>query len=243
MRALLVLLCLWCAGALAAQERQARIELDDGRVVVGRVVQVDNTGIALRVDDRVVAFRNAQIRSCHFEEVEGEAPAPPAAPGVETSPAPVAAPDDAPAEPEGPHRTRALWDSRLHAFEAAFPWLVPKTGAEWFSLGLTTFVLLAVAVHIAARLSATDRLGFGRAIMLASWFLVSTLLQVALVPNHAAGVALVLLANVGVAVALFQFAYGLSTSAAGLAVFLLGLETGLCFAILRLTDATFKNMG
>jgi hypothetical protein len=242
MRALLVLLCLWCAGALAAQERQARIELDDGRVVIGRVVQVDNTGIALRVDDRVVAFRNAQIRSCHFEEVEPEAPPPPA-PAVETRPVPAAAPDDAPGEPDGPHRTRALWDSRLHAFEAAFPWLVPKTGAEWLSLGLTSFALLAIAVHIAARLSATDRLGFGRAIMLASWFLVSTLLQVALVPNHAAGVALVLLANVGVAVALFQFAYGLSTAAAGLAVFLLGLESGLCFALLRLTDATLKNIG
>jgi hypothetical protein len=242
MRALLVLLCLWCAGALAAQERQARLELEDGRVVIGRVVQVDNTGIALRVDDRVVAFRNAQIRSCHFEEVEPEAPAPPPAPGVETRPA-AASPDDARPEPDSPHRTRALWDSRLHAFEAAFPWLVPKTGAEWLSLGLTSFALLAVAVHIAARLSATDRLGFGRALMLAAWFFVSTLLQVALVPNHAAGVALVLLANLGIAVALFQFAYGLSTSAAGLAVFLLGLESGLCFAILRLTDATFKNIG
>ena len=75
-------------GALApAQDREATVELDDGKVLVGKVLAMDLQTLQLQVDGANVAIEAARIRSCRFRPIE------PAAAGAtgEGAPAPAAA--------------------------------------------------------------------------------------------------------------------------------------------------------
>lgn len=76
-------------GALApAQDREATVELDDGKVVVGKVLAMDLHTLQLQVDGAPVAVEAARIRSCRFRPLEQVAPA---AEGDPAAAAPVAA--------------------------------------------------------------------------------------------------------------------------------------------------------
>src|SRR5262245_56678268 len=105
MRPLIMVLWVLLLGAFGrAQERTATVTLDDGRVLIGRVVPTDISSLRLQVNGEVVTIPASKIASCHFESVAGSKPAsaaPTAAPAV--APAPMgetaAAPQPAPAQP------------------------------------------------------------------------------------------------------------------------------------------------
>lgn len=91
----LLLALVWClaAAALPAQEQQARVVLQDGRVLEGRVVAIDLGRLQLRVGDEVLELPTAEVQSCRFATVEDEP--------VDAEPTP-AAPADGEQEPPSP---------------------------------------------------------------------------------------------------------------------------------------------
>lgn len=95
-------------GALApAQEREATVELDDGKVVVGKVLAMDLQTLQLQVDGATVAVEAARIRSCRFRPLaaSGEPAEGAGGDGAPDSPPqePIAGPTErAPAEPAVP---------------------------------------------------------------------------------------------------------------------------------------------
>jgi hypothetical protein len=73
---------LWCllavvglAGGLAAQERQATVTLDDGRVLTGRVVALDLGSLQLQIGAQVETFSALRIQSCVFSREPAAEPA------------------------------------------------------------------------------------------------------------------------------------------------------------------------
>jgi hypothetical protein len=137
----------------------------------------------------------------------------------------------------------SLWDARLRALDDRYPWLAPTESFQWVSLGITLFALLSLAIHIAARLAASELLGFGRATLAAAWIMLAGLVQVAAVSDAGHALALAVVANAVMLLLCFRFLYRLPVPAAGLAVFLFVVQVGLGFALLRLVDATLRSIG
>lgn len=70
----LSLLCLALGVLAPAQDREATVELDDGKVVVGKVLAMDLRTLQLQVDGATLAVEAARIRSCRFRPIEPSAP-------------------------------------------------------------------------------------------------------------------------------------------------------------------------
>lgn len=66
----LSLLCLAIGVLAPAQDREATVELDDGKVVVGKVLAMDLRTLQLQVDGAPLAVEAARIRSCRFRPLE-----------------------------------------------------------------------------------------------------------------------------------------------------------------------------
>lgn len=187
----------------------------------------------------------AQSPSSPPVQSDGQAATAPAASGTATGSEPSAGQEEpaAVASPRSGRRTRGLLDRRLRALDDRFPWLAPTESFQWVSLGVTLFALLSLAIHFAARLSATELLGFGRATLIAAWIMLAGFVQVAIVPDASPALALAVVVNAVMLLLCFRFVYDLSVPAAGLAVFLFAIESGLGLALLRLIDATLRSIG
>lgn len=262
MRFLFAVLCtlLFCAFGFA-QQRTAAVTLDDGRVLHGRVIAMDLKSLQIQVGTEVQTIPAASIHSCHFETApEDPATVPPAAaepvrgvpPLASQSPRrPVVvvvppAPDESELDEDSlPHdlRNRSLWQQRIEAFDAMYPWLAPAAPTQWISIGLLLFAGLSLFVHLSTKVCGAENPAFGRAMAIALWYFVTGLLQVAFVPARDVAVVIMLIANTSFAMFLVRALFGLTRPATAVA---LAVQVGLltvAFGVLALVDALLASMG
>jgi hypothetical protein len=132
---------------------------------------------------------------------------------------------------------------RIAALDETYPWLVPAAPALWFSVGLLLLVTLGLVVHMSVRVAGAEAPRLGRSVGLGVWFLLTGVLQVALVPVHDLSVALMLLANSTVALFWLRGLFGLPRSGAVIALIVqLGFAV-LIYGILELVTATLSSVG
>lgn len=239
MRFLLGLL-LWCllGPGLWAQERQATVVLEDGRTVVGRVVEMEIDHLTLDVAGKQQTFASTQLRSCRIETLAAPGPSPAgegAEGGLDSEEA------QATSIPE-PLRG-SLFARRLQSLDRRYPWLSPTEPMQWISLGVALFVFASFSLHFASRLAGTEVNSFGRSVGVAFLLLLGGVAQVALVPMNGPFLFGMLLANTVVWVALLRFTFELPLAAASIAFVILLAETALGFGILEAVDAMMLSMG
>lgn len=145
--------------------------------------------------------------------------------------------------PRSTPRSRQLWERRMEALDMRFPWLFPAEPLQWISLGITLFALLSLGVHFAARVAATEEMGFGRAAAMGFWMLVAGIAQTAVVPGSREALGLAGALNAAVAIVLFRVVYGLSLAASLLALCMFSVQGGLLYGLLMLIDATLRSIG
>jgi hypothetical protein len=151
-----------------------------------------------------------------------------------------------PAEAEVlPHdlRGRSRLRGRLEALDEAYPWLAPTEPSQWFSLGLLLAVSLSLVVHFSVGIAGAESASLGRSSGLAAWYLLTALLQFAIVPIHDFAVVLMLLSNTTVSLFWLCALFGLSRGGAMVA-FLIQLGFGLLgFGVLELVTALLGSIG
>jgi hypothetical protein len=278
LRLLLLVLAGLLASPLGAQEKRATVQLENGEVLVGRVLAMDLATLKLQVGHEVHTLAATSFRSCRIEAMpsaEGEAP--PAAEPAAAAPTPVAAAapetratgdvvqDPAPAaskpritwqgplpdpvDPEAeavlPHdlRHRSRWRARLELIDEAYPWLAPTAPSQWVSLGLLLTVSLSLVVYLSVRVAGAEAASLGSSLVLALWYMVTTVVQAALVPVNNASVALMLLANPSFALFGMSAMFGLPRSGAVIAYAIqLGFVV-LGYGVLELVNALLASIG
>lgn len=254
-----------------AQDREATVELDDGEVIAGAVVAMDLASLQIRVGGEVRTIPATRIRSCRFTSVPqpagepaGTAPAAdPAAADGTAAPDPEAAAAPAPAKPAA----RITWKrplpdpvdptaeavpvdlrgqsrlrQRLAVFTERYPWLAPATPSQWLSMALLSAILACFVVHCGAKVAGAETPGAGRSTGLAAWYLLSGLLQLAMVPVNDLTVVLMLLGNTSLALFWLRSLYGLSRLAAVIA---LAVQLGfvvLGYGVLELVSAILGSV-
>ena len=279
LRLLLLVLAGLLASPLGAQEKRATVQLENGEVLVGRVLAMDLATLKLQVGHEVHTLAATSFRSCRIEampsaEGEGSPAAEPAS--VEPAPAATAVPpsratgdvvqDPAPAaatkpritwqgplpdpvDPEAeaalPHdlRHRSRWRARLEIVDEAYPWLAPTAPSQWVSLGLLLTVSLSLVVYLSVRVAGAEAASLGSSLVLALWYMVTTVVQAALVPVNNASVALMLLANPTFALFGMSAMFGLPRSGAVIAYAIqLGFVV-LGYGVLELVNALLASIG
>ena len=243
-RIVAVLLVFLAGVGLRAQERPATVVMEDGRELAGTVVAIDLGALQLRVGEEVLTLATGQIRSCKFQGIEtAAAPAPESAP-VPAQPAtqePAAAPAAAgtqrppvraarvhlplpdPIVPGDevavPHdlRHRSHFMARLHAIDAAFPWLVPTDPTQWISLSLLLFACLSLVVHMSVTVIGAETPAFGRSMGLAFWYQLTGLLQMLMVPSAHVATFSMLIGNTAMALFWLRNLFGVSRGGAMIA--------------------------
>lgn len=271
MRLLLAVLVLLLSTAFGrAQQRQAVVQLDDGRVLQGLVVAMDLVNLQLSIDGEVLTLPAARIQSCRFEtppepvaEVETPSESVPAQPMGEskgrrssnvgrgsgagrTPQEPVEVLAAAALDPDSaPHdlRHRSLWRVRIEALDEAYPWLCPTAPSQWFSLGFLLFTLMTLVVHLSTKVSGADQVSLGRCMVITGWYMVTGLLQFALVPTLDVATVAMLIGNTAMALFWLRSLFGLTRGAAvvGFAVQLGFLLLG--YGVLQLADSLLKSVG
>ncbi len=268
------LLLFLVVGALApAQDREATVELDDGKVVVGRVLAMDLHTLQLQVDEAIVAVEAARIRSCRFRPIEpdaadvpGEGARAPTAAGGDGSAAgsadgqaddlavparpritwrgPLQDPVDPEAAAQLPHDLRiSRLRGRLEALDQAYPWLAPTAPAQWFSLGLILAIGATLVVQLSVRVAGSEIPSLGRCFGVAAWYLLTTLLQVAGVAVNDLTVVLMLLANTSLALFWLVALFDLPRLNALIAFAIQLGFVGLGWGVLELITAVLGSIG
>ncbi len=206
LRLVVLLLGLLVLGPLRAQERQAKVTTNTGRVVAGKVVAMDLDGLQIQVGEQLVTIAASDIRTCQFDDASS-------ASAVESAPrsdaaastAPSAVPPVVPIQTDRPIRVRLpLPDAevegqdrastpfptrqtrlraRIAIVDEAYPWLVPTEPMQWLSVALLMFACLSLVVHLSVSVVGAENNAAGRAMAMAVWYLVTAFLQVALVPS------------------------------------------------------------
>lgn len=263
MRTLLAILVVLLSAALGrAQQRQATVHLDDGKVLTGTVVAMDLSTLQLVVDGQTLTLPAARIQSCRFED-PGAAPGaaaseptpdaggrkavngrtqPPAAPLAEPEEVLAAValdPDAAPLDV----RHRSLLRGRIETLDQAYPWLCPAAPSQWISLGCLAFALMTVFVHIAVRVCGAEQVNFARCMAVSAWYLATGFLQIAFVPVLDLTTVIMLIANTALALFWMRLLFSLTRPGAVLA---LAVQLGfllLCFGVLELADSLLKSVG
>ncbi len=205
-----MLVALLLACGLGAQDRVVTLHLDGGEVVHGTVVAMDLATLQVRVGDVVRTIPAASVRQCSFAAappVEGEGTAEGgdqvehAAPEVRPAVVPAAppAPDEVPgdraasADREAPPRSLLL--ERVERFERAHPWLQPSRPTQWLSYGLVLAILATLGVYFSVRVAGGEAATIPRSFGLTAWYLLTGLVQLALLPGNALGLVAMLLLN------------------------------------------------
>jgi len=200
-----MLAALLLACGLDAQERVVTLHLDGGEVVHGTVVAMDLATLQIRVGEAVRTIAAERVRQCRFGSVppaEGEVgeptmPAPPAAhPEAEPAdgtPAVESAGD--PAADATRSAPRSLLIRRIDRFERAHPWLQPARPTQWLSYGLVLAIVATLGVYFSVRVAGGEAASIPRSFGLTAWYLLTGLLQLALLPGNALGLVAMLLLN------------------------------------------------
>lgn len=225
-----LLLSLLVAVGARAQERLVTVQLVGGEVLQGAVVAMDPVTLQVRVGDRVVTVPAERIAQCRFTLVEPAlaepaaeavpAPAPPETKGrsrgaertrVAADPVPIHAGDDPSGLPVDSAADRhSLFHDRLAWLGRAHPWLLPTAFAQWLSLALVVAILASLGIWFSVRVAGAESPTFTRSFGLAVWYLVTALLQLAIVPPGDLSLAVVLLANPAMALFWLTTLFGLS---------------------------------
>jgi hypothetical protein len=258
LRLLMLLLVGLLAAVGPAQERQAEVELDNGEVLVGRVLAMDLATLKIQVGPEVRTLSAGSIKTCRFATVgEAEAAPEPVAPAVpEARPAATpkpritwTAPLPDPIDPEAadmlPHDVRhwSRWRQRLAAIDEAYPWLAPAVPSQWISLGLLLAVSMSLIVFLSVRVAGAEAAGLGPSLVLALWYLGTAVVQIATVPINDASITLMLLANPAFALFGMSALFGLPRSGSVIAY---SIQLGflvLGFGVLELINALLASIG
>jgi len=237
--AVLFLLCL--AGFARAQARSATVELDGGRVLQGRVLQMDVDHLVLQLaDGHTETIEARHIVSCNLHHagddgkpVKGtDEPAPPT--------------PEQPQAPQGePHGggARNLVMDRLTALHHRYPWLAPAEPLQWISLVTMLFALASIGIHMAAKIAGSDLAQFGRAVGLAAGLLVTGVLQLAIVSGGPAVWVGVMTINTIAWLLLLRFVFDLGIGGAFVALFTTLAEGGVLFLVIELVDKIMRSIG
>jgi hypothetical protein len=238
------------AGLLPAQERRAVVELDDGRVLQGTVRAMDLTTLQLVVGDVVHQLPATRIRSCRFEPVPPLAPAAADPAPAQKAPRitwrePLPAPEDTSLAEHVPNdlRGRSRWRARLERVDEVYPWLVPTLPSQWCSLGLLLLALSSLVVHMSTRVAGVETASFPRSLFLASWYLVTAALQVALVPATDFAVVLMLLSNTALALFWLVALFGLTRIGAIISFAVQLGFAAVVYGLLELVTAVLASVG
>jgi hypothetical protein len=226
-RLLAALLAGLLAALLPAQEPTATLQMEDGRVLTGKVLAIELGKMRLQVGQEVLTVPTTQIRSCRLEGADGVAPEADDPAGAGPGPdggqpraatAPGAQePQDAAADPQ-PFGRPAYFRSRMAALEEVYPWLVPTMPTQWISCGLLLFAVLSLVVHLSTSVVAGESPNFGRSVFVAFWYLVTGALQMIMVPPLAFATLVMLVANPALALFWLRQLFGLSRGAAVVAL-------------------------
>lgn len=246
---LLVALFLWSNAR--GQDRSATVTRTDGKVFAGRVVAMDLGHLQLQVGDEVLTIAAEDIRTCHFDY--GSAAAKPAAAATPPPkrdqrpkvalplPDPVVVGQDEPPPPHDLRRSR--FRARLEVLDEAYPWLVPTEPIQWFSIGLLLFTALSLVVHLSARVVGSEIDEVTRCMALSGWYMLTAVLQMAMVPASQLGTFVMLLANPACALFAMRNLFGLSR---GAAVIAFAVQLGfllLGFGVLELVTSLLGSIG
>ncbi|MBL8752794.1 MAG: hypothetical protein JNK15_05790 [Planctomycetes bacterium] len=266
-RVLGVLFALLFAVFARGQDRPARVDLDGGEVVEGLVVAMDLQSLQIRVGGELRTYPATRIRHFRFvDDVPAGAAqaASDAGPGGAPSaadPAKVGTPPNqepritwrgplpAPADTESPLavpvdlRERSLWRQRLQDLDEHWPWLSPAAPHQWFSLGLLFLVIASFVVHASVRVAGAEAATFGRSMAIAAWYLVTGVLQIAMVPANDFALVLVLLLNPSMALFWVREFFGLPRLGAVVAFAVQIGFVALGYGALELVDAVLGSIG
>jgi hypothetical protein len=227
---LTLLMVLAVASGLIAQDRRATVEMDDGTVYTGKVLQEDVRQVVLDVDGHTQVLNAARIKSFEVE---------PAKTDGQKGGSGTAAGDDGGAS--GIHRYLFLMP-RLKLIEQRFPWLRPTAPMQWMSIAVMLFVFAAFSLHIATRVVGAEA-AFRQSAFLAIWVCIATIAQVAFVPMNGAALLAMVLGNGLALIIMLRLMFGLSFPAACMAIVVLLIETAVGYGIVELIDATLLSIG
>jgi hypothetical protein len=115
-----------------------------------------------------------------------------------------------------PHdmRHQSRFRARLQVVDDAFPWLVPTAPTQWISLGLLLFAFLSLVVHISVTVVGAETPAFGRSMAVAAWYLLTSLLQMAMVPSAHVATFSMLIGNTAMALFWLRNLFGVSRGGA-----------------------------
>jgi hypothetical protein len=236
--AALFVLCL--SGLAIGQGRAATVELDGGRVLQGRVLQMDVDHLVLQLaDGRTETIEARHILSCNLHR-----PGDDGKPGKGTGePAQLAQDPQLPPH-TAPHAAgRNIAMQRLNDLHHRYPWLAPEEPLQWISLVTMLFALASIGIHAAARIAGSDLAQFGRAVGLAAGLLVTAVLELAIVSGSGVVWVGVMAVNAVTWLLLLRFVFDLTIGGAFVALFATLAEGGVLFLLIELADKIMRSIG
>ena len=251
--AVLFVLCL--AGLARGQGRTATVELDGGRVLQGRVLQMDVDHMVLQLaDGRTENIEARHIVSCNLHRAGDDAKqgnaendqapaAPEQQPAARPEQPPAARSGQPPASQEEHHGSRGLLMRRLNALHHRYPWLAPEEPLQWISLVTMLFALASIAIHAAAKIAGSDLAQFGRAVGLAAGLLGMAALQLAIVSGSTPVWVGVISISAVVWLVLLRFVFDLGFGGSLVALFTMLVEGGVLFLLIELADKIMRSIG
>lgn len=140
-------------------------------------------------------------------------------------------------------RHRTHWHHRIGMLDSAYPWLVPAAPSQWLSLGLLLLVGSGLIVHLSVHVAGGEKPQLGRSVGLGIWYLITGLLQVAMVPINDLSMALMILVNTSLSLFALCGLFGLPRVGAVVALLVqLGFVV-LVHGILELVTALLGSCG
>ncbi|HET6195108.1 MAG TPA: hypothetical protein VFE12_05125 [Acetobacteraceae bacterium] len=234
-----VLFVLCLSGLAIGQGRAATVELDGGRILQGRVLQMDVDHLVLQLaDGRTETIEARHILSCNLHRPGDDGKA------AKGSGEQASAAQDPQPSPHASHAAgRSIAMQRLSDLHHRYPWLAPEEPLQWISLVTMLFALASIGIHAAARIAGSDLAHFGRAVGLAAGLLVTGVLQLAIVSGGPAVWVGVMAINAITWLLLLRFVFDLTLGGAFVALFATLAEGGVLFLLIELADKIMRSIG
>lgn len=243
----------------AAQVRNVRLKLENGRTVAGRVLHLDQEQIVVEVDGVACTFAVRDIQGPpEFETMPD--PVVGVQPGTGTDPEPGAGerettPGSMPARRLPSTRRRPQASSppaavglprltaRLEALDQRYPWLAPADPLQWVSLGVTLLALVSLGIHLGVKLVTVDPPSFGRSLLLSLLFGLAAVVQAATLPQNDSAAVFALAVNGILAVLGIKAVHRVPMLAAFGATLLFAVFGSVGFGVIELIDTMLRSVG